>query len=370
MMYEFLFLLFVFQSCILFYYSYHALITNVHRKHKHINLNYYKFKIYQNSEKNINSDEEKMKLVTSIDSCGFLKNIVEYGNNRMARRAVGVLQKMPAYRIRPQEEHYTQTIWACEKSSSYNLAISVYDEMKMNGIPRSLSTYEALMSVTEKTGHYNDNINYFNYMIDDGYIGTTEIYNIYLMSLQKNGEYEKLFEVLNNMKDKNINRDVTTYTACILACENHNNGLQALLMLDKMIEDDINYNTVTCNGALWACVKSGYYLHALQLYEKMMLAYNIKPDENTYNAVIWACEQAGDATKAVTFLKLMKFDGFQRQTMSFDGVLSTLNKVNDWKEMVEIWSWMRIDQVDKSPISYRLLIDALDRHDEKKLIGE
>ena len=54
--------------------------------------------------------QEKLQLQISIESTGFLKNIIEYGNNRMARRAVGVLQKMPAYRILPQEIHYTEVL--------------------------------------------------------------------------------------------------------------------------------------------------------------------------------------------------------------------------------------------------------------------
>jgi pentatricopeptide repeat protein len=86
------------------------------------------------------------------------------GNNRMARRAVGVLQKMPAYRILPEEIHYTAAIWACEKSDQYQLAISVFDEMKNIGIARSSSTFEALISVAERTKHYSEAVDLFHEM--------------------------------------------------------------------------------------------------------------------------------------------------------------------------------------------------------------
>lgn len=59
--------------------------------------------------------EEGLRLGISIESAGFLRNIVEYGDNRMARRAVGVLQKMPAYRQIPTEVHFTAALWACAK---------------------------------------------------------------------------------------------------------------------------------------------------------------------------------------------------------------------------------------------------------------
>lgn len=114
------------------------------------------------------SPEEKLNLVTSIDTCSFLKNIQEYGNNRMARRAVGVLQKMPAYRVYPQQEHYTEVIIACEKSDMYRLAVGVFEEMLSLQMEPTAATYAALISVAEKTDHYDEAVRFFHQMIERG----------------------------------------------------------------------------------------------------------------------------------------------------------------------------------------------------------
>ena len=52
------------------------------------------------------SEEELLRLEPSFKEDGFLKNIKEYGNARMARRALGVLQKMPSFRVSPTVTHF------------------------------------------------------------------------------------------------------------------------------------------------------------------------------------------------------------------------------------------------------------------------
>jgi hypothetical protein len=104
------------------------------------------------------SDEENLSLDISFASKGFLKNIEEYGKARMARRAVGILSKMPAYKEMPKQEHYTAVIWACENSDQFKLAMSVFGEMKAANINRVVKTYEGLISVAEKTQNWEAGI--------------------------------------------------------------------------------------------------------------------------------------------------------------------------------------------------------------------
>jgi hypothetical protein len=104
------------------------------------------------------SDEENLSLDISFASKGFLKNIEEYGKARMARRAVGILSKMPAYKEMPKQEHYTAVIWACENSDQFKLAMSVFGEMKAANVNRVVKTYEGLISVAEKTQNWEAGI--------------------------------------------------------------------------------------------------------------------------------------------------------------------------------------------------------------------
>jgi len=50
--------------------------------------------LYVLPREGIKSEEVALRLEVSIESHSFLKNIVSYGDARMARRAVGILEKM------------------------------------------------------------------------------------------------------------------------------------------------------------------------------------------------------------------------------------------------------------------------------------
>lgn len=313
--------------------------------------------------------EEQLNLAVSIESRGFLKNIIEYGNNRMARRAVGVLQKMPAYRVYPTEEHYTQAIWACEKSDQFALAMSVFEEMKTEDVPRTVSTYEALISVAEKTKHFDEAVALFEDMKRDGLRGTTEAYNACILALDRTGRPEDAFALLQEMEALGVTCDETTFTACMGACEKAGEGDLALRLLDKMTIAGLTLSTPTYNNVLWACVKGGYWEDALRIFREMD-EQKVTRNVATFNAAIWAAEIGGDPVKAVQFLRMMKFEGNQRDTMAFDGTISALAKAGDWAQMMEVLEWMQRDEVNKSPVTYKIAIECLDQNGHDELIGE
>ena len=156
----------------------------------------------------LKSIQQNNDIQISSQSCGFLKNIVEYGNNRMARRAVGILQKMPAYKQQPTEVHYNAAIWACEKSSQYELAKSVADEMRELCISFTSSTFSALISLSEKTNHDHDAISYLDCMIKSNMARSTEIYNTCLLVAKKLKDYDDVLSYIIHFEN---DEDITNF---------------------------------------------------------------------------------------------------------------------------------------------------------------
>lgn len=324
---------------------------------------------YPVNPKQAESIEENLGLESAFKQDSFLKNIKEYGNARMARRAVGVLQKMPSFRVTPTVDHYNEAIWACEKSDQYPLAMNVYEEMKLRNITPILYTYEALINVAEKTSHCAEALQLNEAMKEEGLIGSTYTFNACIWALEKMGESQKAFALFEEMDDYKITRDVDTYTACVWAAEKEADGELALRIMDIMKEQDMPMTTATYNGAMWACTKGGFWQDSLALFDRMELQ-GVPLDISSYNAAIWACEQGDKHYRAVELLKLMKFEGLERNTMSFDGVISAMFKQNDWNQIVELFRWMERDAVDKSHVTYRIAIDALDRAGKQDMIDE
>ena len=76
---------------------------------------------------------------------------------------------------------------------------------------------------------------------------------------------------------------------------------------------------------------------------------------------IWACKADGKYNKAIELLRLMKYDGYGRSTLSFDGVIAALYNAADPDELSEVLRWMERDNVPKSAVTYQLAIEAFDR---------
>lgn len=318
------------------------------------------------------SDEESLKLSKSIATDGFLRNIEEYGKARMARRAVGVLAKMPAYRQMPGLVHYNAAIRACENSDQYKLAVSVFEEMKLQGVKRSVVTYEILTAIAEREGSWEDALDYLAQMTAENIRGTTVVFNNCMWATDKGGHPEIALSLLARMEAENIPRDEVTYAACIYACESAGQGTTALHVMDLMQAEGIAVNAPVYQAAIWACVKEGIPDTALRLYDEME-SKGLSKTAECYNGAIWACEQLGDAKRAVDLLKRMKTIGeFTRQTISYDGTLSALSAAGDWEACLDVLSWMdrEATPVEKSGITYDVVIQALDAADQIPLVTE
>ena len=88
----------------------------------------------------------------SAKSVQYLRKIEDYGSNRMARRAVQVLDDMVSrQQFQPQEAHYTATVWACANSDMFDSAVEIFSRMREQGVAPTTSTYEALVSVAERS---------------------------------------------------------------------------------------------------------------------------------------------------------------------------------------------------------------------------
>lgn len=307
-----------------------------------------------------------VKLGSGITSTNFLSNILEYGKNRMARRAVGVLQKMPAYRVYPTTEHYDAALWACQNSDQFQLAMSVYMEMKENDILFSVKSYEALVAVAERKGRLEDALGLFKEMRGLGIKGNTDVFNSCLWACVNNGNFEKAFELLDLMQKDDIPTDSTSYAACMMACESAGNGTMALKVFELMRKGKVPLNTPIANAIMWACVKSGMYDEALLFFDTTEDT-KIKKDAMSYTAAIWSCEGKTDSKRAVELLRLMKFDGLDRTVDAFNGVLSTLKKTKEWEQLCEILIWMDRDEIKRNLLTYTISIETLDAADQEAL---
>ena len=296
-----------------------------------------------------------------------LSTIETYSANRMAQKAMNVLEQMRKSDLEPAEVHYTAVIWACTNSGLYGRAISVYKEMIEYGVKRTTSTYEALAQGAEVAGDYQDTVMWLEKVNEEGLEATTALYNSCMWAADSAAHPELALELLGRMEKDGISRDMTTYEAALWACEKQGEGKTAEHVLDLMKDDKISPNTPMLRATMWAHVKGGEQEEALRVFDSMGdSGYDIRKDSGCYNAAIWACEQTDNFQRSVQLLRLMKMEGFKRSTISFDGALSALSHAGDFKQCEEVFKWMDRDRppVQKSPVTYKVMVEVMERNNQ------
>ncbi len=180
------------------------------------------------------------------ESAQFLKSIRDYGDARMARRAIQILNNMQEKGdLQPTELHYTATIQACQNSDQYEAALKVFHGMKERGVSRTISTYEALVAGAEKAGKWEDCVKFLDSLQEEKLSPTTNLYNNCMWAADSARHPKLALQLLQRMEKENVKRDMATYEAALWACEKEGEADQASHIIDLMRADGYEPNTAT-----------------------------------------------------------------------------------------------------------------------------
>ncbi|CBZ29509.1 conserved hypothetical protein [Leishmania mexicana MHOM/GT/2001/U1103] len=157
--------------------------------------------------------------------------------------------------VRPNMESYILLFRACERSSLYNRAFVLYqqlreqfqlvpetavyntllgycaavrdvaqatflvEEMKQLNVSRDVNTYNCLMSVMMESAPYEETLKVFQELLYLNLKPTIRSYNTILKVACRHGDYDRTFQFVEEMKKKGLIPDVETYNYLFTVCE-------------------------------------------------------------------------------------------------------------------------------------------------------
>ena len=124
-----------------------------------------------------------------------------------------------------------QAISARAKGSTWELALSLLEDMQARGLGPDVISYNSAISACAK-------------------------------GLQ----WERALVLLDEMQARGLEPDGISFNAAILACEQAAQGARALALLDEMRARGLEPDVISFNGAISACEKAGLRDRATQLY--------------------------------------------------------------------------------------------------------
>ncbi|CAM9273262.1 unnamed protein product, partial [Ectocarpus sp. 13 AM-2016] len=206
-----------------------------------------------------------------------------------------------------------------------DLAFSIYDDMRMAGIPPSLDTYNRLLGVCEK-----------------------------------NKEWDRAFKILDEMSELAIKPDVVSFGAAISACGKGLEWRRALALLVRMQHDGIEPNLQCFNNVIHGLGLAGEWKRAEAMME-VIHKTGLVPDSYTYNSMAMAYASAGESDMALDVLDTMEKNGVQPDKVTYGTLMKACDGEGAFSVMRSLMDEMEQRGIPMTVHHYTTCIDAANR---------
>mmetsp|Transcript_36021 Transcript_36021/g.78908 ORF Transcript_36021/g.78908 Transcript_36021/m.78908 type:complete len:837 (-) Transcript_36021:26-2536(-) len=196
-------------------------------------------------------------------------------------RALGLLGAMKAEgsSVKPNVFSYNAAIRACAEAFDLDMAFTLFDALKQQGLKPSVVTYGSLMTACERVGNL--------------------------------GAASRVMKMIRE-EAGNIRPNEVIYGAMISCCRKSGQADRAVLLLRKMIKEGLSPNIATFNTVIMAQFQRDPDIRTAVLVYKLMQSQHsrVKPNRRTYNILVRGLAENNRPNDAEIFLWKMKNDGF------------------------------------------------------------
>eukprot|EP00435_Cladocopium_sp_Y103_P027946 s3065_g6.t3 len=194
-------------------------------------------------------------------------------------------------------------IHACGRSSVWQHALALLDEMKQASLQPDNISYNSCISACEfAAGQKAFAAQLVAEMRKASLDADLVTFNASISSCEKVSDWEGALQNLTTMDSSYIQADVVTYGASISACEKGAQWMFALLLLEDMAERRLQSNVVVQTAAISACAKSSKWQTALCILKRME-AKDLLGDVIAHSATINACKKGAAWEEALELLR-------------------------------------------------------------------
>ncbi|CAM9606437.1 unnamed protein product [Chrysoparadoxa australica] len=203
---------------------------------------------------------------------------------------------------------YSQVMTGCDHEDEWELARSIIERVRADGLSADVGMYARAMSACSKAGRAAD-----------------------------------VLALLNEMDQDGTPRSIECYSQAICASEAGGMWQQALRLLLQMINAGMEPPVVAFNAAIGAAAKFGDWKMALKLFESLRQT-GVLPTAATYESALMACQKGNSASRALAVMRSMLNGGMQP---SQDAVNMVVQLLEDHQELEAgagvFWEVFKVD---------------------------
>ncbi|XP_068646891.1 pentatricopeptide repeat-containing protein At5g66520-like [Aristolochia californica] len=175
-------------------------------------------------------------------------------------------------------------IKGCAQSCEPVKAISLYNEMLMQGFRPNEYTFPVLLKASSHFLGADSGMNVHGHVLKTGFDAVVEVQNSLICMYSRCGQVESACKVF----DTSAKLDTVSWNSMLDGFANSGDMDSARILFNSTPKRNVISWNVMING----CINNGFFAEALGFFEQM-LAQNVKPNEPTLASLISACSHLG-----------------------------------------------------------------------------
>ncbi|KAH0464428.1 hypothetical protein IEQ34_007214 [Dendrobium chrysotoxum] len=237
----------------------------------------------------------------------FLPLIRAYSRAHLPLDALRLFRRMTSdFLLRPSHRSYNAVLAALVANNHLSLAKTLFNEMKVSGVPFTVSSF-----------------------------------NILIKALCSSGVIEAAFRIFHRMADRGCPPDACTYSTLIDGLCQHGRLDDACKLFDEMPQQGLSPTVVTFTSLMHGLCRSGQFEHALKVFDEMSKK-GIKPNVVTYSSLIDGLCKGGRAMEAMELLEQMRKQGCLPNVVTYAALINGLCGEEKLREALEVFDKMRL----------------------------
>ncbi|BBM97643.1 protein MpPPR_32 [Marchantia polymorpha subsp. ruderalis] len=344
---------------------------------------------------------EALRLLPDMDFEDIPPNVVTIcsliaacGRSGQAQKCVDVLKAAKLRKIVLNLNAYNTAISVYMNGGMYEEAKELYDIMQHQGVAPDSITFSILIYGASKVGNVEEALSLYKEMLSMGIEASVEAYSALIHAYAQQGMAAAAQAAFTEMKQSSCSPNVFTYTSllqaykvagmpelaaavledmessCIkpdaVACSslfsifNESGKIEKTLRLWSNLRKDVILNEVAYTQLFIACSIKKDWRTALEIFEDMRHA-GVSPTSRLGNHLLTCLGTSGKVQHLMKVYKQLKDLGMVSDRQSYDILISSFSRAQNWRKCIEILSWYKSENFEPSLETFKMVLQCLEK---------
>ena len=271
----------------------------------------------------------------------YVEGVVAHGRLKQPELALECFEQLQSHaHLAPTLLAYTAVIRACATRKLWPVALSLFEDLKADGLSPDTVACNAVLVACERGGQLEEAELLLASMKAAGPPPDAISYNTVISTAARGGNWQQALALLDAMsrgggggggrtgkgKGKGVVApDVYSYSAAISACERGGEPEAALETFRRMRESGVAPNTIAYNTAIRACATAALWPIALTLLDDMR-DDDVPRSLVSFNAALAACERGGEWQEAQYLLQELGTEGLVADEITYNTAIASARR--------------------------------------------